>query len=164
MKKLFLIICLVCPILIAYSQVDTIKVKKTPQVSLEPTDTDEEPLAEDAVLTFVEQMPDFPGGEQARFRFVADNINFPKTAIEKGIGGTCYVTFVVEKDGSISNVRVLRGVAGCPECDLESVRVIAMMPKWKPGRQNGREVRVQYNLPIKFKVTNPPPPKEQKKQ
>lgn len=92
--------------------------------------------------TIVEQMPEM---EDMRI-FIAQNIVYPVDAVN----GTTYVNFIVEKDGSINRVRVIRGNPNCPQCDAEAVRVIKMMPKWKPGRQNGNLVRVSYNLPIKF--------------
>jgi protein TonB len=108
-----------------------------------------EPVIE-APLTIVEQMPTFPGGEEEMMKFIRKSVNYPQVEREAGISGTCYVTFVVEKDGSITDVKVLRGVSGGPGCDKEAQRVIKAMPSWKPGKQNGREVRVQFNLPIKF--------------
>lgn len=99
-------------------------------------------------FTVVEQAPDFPGGDEARVKFLHDNIRFPQMARESGIEGTVYVTFVVEKNGSISNVQILRGIGG--GCDEEATRVIKQMPNWKPGKQNGQAVRVQFNMPIKF--------------
>ncbi len=96
-------------------------------------------------------MPSFVGGEVEQNKFIQKNIVFPEEERKAKIYGTCYVTFVVEKDGSITNVKILRGVAGGPGYDKESIRVVSMMPKWNPGKQNGHLVRVQYNLPIKFK-------------
>lgn len=104
----------------------------------------------EAPLTIVEQMPSFPGGEAEMMKYIQKNTQFPQVEKEAGIQGTCYVTFVVEKDGNITDVRVLRGVSGGPGCDKEAVRVVKSMPNWKAGKQNGREVRVQFNLPIKF--------------
>lgn len=106
--------------------------------------------APEAPLTIVEQMPQFPGGEAEMMKYIQKNVQYPQVEKEAGISGTCYVTFVVEKDGSITDVKVLRGVAGGPGCDKEAVRVVKSMPPWKAGKQNGREVRVQFNLPIKF--------------
>ena len=101
-------------------------------------------------LTIVEQMPTFPGGEQEMMKYIQKNVSYPQMEKEGQIQGTCYVTFVVEKDGSITDVKVLRGVSGGPGCDKEAMRVVKSMPNWKAGKQNGREVRVQFNLPIKF--------------
>jgi periplasmic protein TonB len=98
----------------------------------------------------VEESPEFPGGDNARIKFLRDNIIYPKVAKDAGISGPVHLTFVVEKDGTISNVGVLRGIGG--GCDEEATRVVSSMPKWKPGRQNGKEVRVQFNMPINFKL------------
>jgi len=108
-----------------------------------------EPVVE-APLTIVEQMPTFPGGEAEMMKYIQKNVQYPQVEKEAGISGTCYVTFVVEKNGDITDVKVLRGVSGGPGCDREAIRVVKSMPGWKPGKQNGREVRVQFNLPIKF--------------
>lgn len=96
----------------------------------------------------VQEMPEFPGGEPEMHRFLNKNITYPSFARETGISGTVYLGFVVEPDGSISNLKILRGIGG--GCEDEALRVVQMMPKWKPGRQQGHEVRVQFTLPIKF--------------
>lgn len=99
-------------------------------------------------FTVVEQMPEFPGGDQNMYKFLHDNIRYPQMAKESGIAGTVYLTFVVSKNGQISDVKVLRGIGG--GCDEEAVRVIRSMPSWIAGRQNGKSVPVQFNLPVKF--------------
>jgi periplasmic protein TonB len=112
---------------------------------------DKKPLDDDegsTPPTIVSEMPEFPGGDVARIKFFSENIKYPIAAREIGVQGPVYFTFVVEKDGSISNIKMLRGIGA--GCDEEALRVVSMMPKWKPGRQNGREVRVQFNLPISF--------------
>lgn len=113
-----------------------------------PIVEEEEEVEEMEIFTVVESMPSFPGGEAARIEFLRNNIKYPQMARESGIQGTVYVTFVVEPDGSVTDVRVLRGIGG--GCDEEAVRVIKMMPKWNPGLQRGKPVRVQFNMPIKF--------------
>jgi TonB family protein len=100
------------------------------------------------VFTVVEIMPSFPGGDDARIRFLENNIIYPQYAKEHGILGTVYVTFVVNKDGSVSDVYILRGIGG--GCDEEAVRVVKQMPKWNPGYQSGKPVRVQFNMPVRF--------------
>lgn len=100
------------------------------------------------IFTVVEQMPQFPGGEEARMKYLMENIKYPEEAKKKGIQGRVFVTFVVEKDGKISAVKVLRGIGG--GCDEEAVRVISNMPDWTPGKQRGEAVRVQFNTPIHF--------------
>jgi TonB family protein len=104
----------------------------------------------DGVYQIVEEMPKFPGGENALMDYVAKNVVYPKEAQEKGISGRVFVGFIVEKDGSVSEVKVLRGIGG--GCDEESIRVVKAMPKWKPGKQEGKPVRVSYQLPIFFKL------------
>jgi TonB family protein len=105
------------------------------------------------VFTIVEQMPGFPGGQEALFKFLGENIRYPKKALNAGIQGVVYVTFVVEQDGTISRARVLRGIGG--GCDEESLRVVNSMPTWMPGVQRGKPVRVQYNLPIRYTLREP---------
>ena len=115
-----------------------------------PTEGDgkEEVEAPQQIFTIVEQMPEFPGGEEKLFEYLGKNIKYPSMARENGITGTVYVTFVVEGNGEISDVKKLRGIGG--GCDEEAMRVVKAMPSWKAGKQNGKSVRVQYNLPIKF--------------
>jgi len=102
------------------------------------------------VFTIVEEMPSFPGGEAERNKFLADNIVYPQQATENGIQGTVYVSFVVDSKGKVTDVKVLRGIGG--GCDEEALRVVKMMPQWHPGKQNGKLVRVLFNMPIYFKL------------
>ena len=112
-----------------------------------PSDDDEE-VDEAEIFTVVESMPSFPGGMGELMKFLGQNINYPTLAKESGIQGRVFINFVVEPNGSISNVKVLRGIGG--GCDEEAVRVVKSMPKWSPGKQRGKPVRVSYNLPVKF--------------
>ena len=100
------------------------------------------------IFTVVEEQPGYPGGDESRIRFLQENIKYPEEAKELGTQGKVFVTFVVEVDGSITDVRVLRGIGS--GCDEEAIRVVKAMPKWVPGKQRGVPVRVQFNLPIKF--------------
>ena len=102
------------------------------------------------IFDVVEQQPSFPGGQSALLSWLSSNIHYPPVAEENGIQGRVVVSFVVEPDGSISNVQVVRGVD--PSLDKEAVRVTKAMPKWVPGKQNGQAVRVKYNLPVTFKL------------
>jgi periplasmic protein TonB len=113
-----------------------------------PIIVEEEEIAEDVIFTVVEDQPSFPGGEEARIRYLQENLRYPQMAREAGIQGTVFVTFVVERDGSVTDVRVIRGIGG--GCDEEAVRVVRNMPRWTPGRQRGQPVRVQFNMPIRF--------------
>lgn len=101
---------------------------------------------------FVEEMPSFPGGDSERQKFLFDNIIYPQGASENGIEGTVYIQFVVDTKGNITDVKILRGIGG--GCDEEAMRVVKMMPQWNPGRQNGRNVRVLYNMAISFKLNS----------
>lgn len=114
----------------------------------------------------VEVMPSFPGGDQARVKFMQENLSFPAEAMKKNITGKVFVNFVVKADGSIDQVKVLKGIGG--GCDEEAVRVIKMMPKWKPGMNKGKPVDVQFTMPIQFtldgkKDDKAPMPEKQKK-
>lgn len=100
------------------------------------------------IFTVVEKMPEFPGGEKALMDFLAKNIRYPETAKDLGIQGTVYISFIVDTYGNITNVEVLRGIGG--GCDEEAARVVGKMPRWSPGKQGGRPVKVQYRLPIRF--------------
>jgi protein TonB len=104
---------------------------------------------EGKIFTVVEEMPSFPGGEEKLFEYLG-KIKYPSIARENGISGRVYVTFVVDKDGKIKDAKILRGIGG--GCDEEALRVVRSMPDWKPGRQNGRNVSVQYNLPVNFNL------------
>ena len=105
---------------------------------------------ESDVYQIVEQMPEFPGGEAELFHYISKNIHYPQKAREKGIQGRVFIGFIVEKDGSISNVRNLRGVDS--ELDAEAIRVVESMPRWKPGMHRGEPVRASYQIPIWFKL------------
>jgi protein TonB len=115
-----------------------------------PVEVEEEEVQEQEIFQIVEEMPSYPGGEQKLMEFVAKNIKYPQIARETGIQGRVFVGFVVETDGSVSNVKVLRGIGG--GCDEEAMRVVKSMPKWKPGKQRGKAVRVSYMLPVNFKL------------
>jgi TonB family protein len=114
-----------------------------PSISQVITETDYSP-----VFTIVEEMPAFIGGEKARNRFLAENIRYPKEAINLRIQGTVYVSFIINSDGTVTDVRILRGIGG--GCDEEAERVVKMMPNWIPGRQNGKPVRVLFNMPLQY--------------
>ncbi|MBO7460743.1 MAG: energy transducer TonB [Bacteroidales bacterium] len=116
----------------------------------EAPEIEEEEIVEEEVFLSVEENPEFPGGTAKLLEYVQKNLKYPMMARESDIQGRVFVGFVVEKDGSISNVRVLRGIGG--GCDEEAVRVVQTLPKFKPGKQRGNPVRVQYTLPIVFKL------------
>jgi protein TonB len=105
-------------------------------------------LGQQEIFTIVEQMPEFQGGEEKLREFLSKNIKYPAMARENGISGTVYITFVVEGDGKITDVKSLRGLGG--GLTEEALRVVKMMPNWTSGKQNGKPVRVQFTLPVKF--------------
>lgn len=115
---------------------------------VEVVEQQEEVLVEQEIFTIVEDMPSFPGGEEALFKYLGSEIKYPQMAKEAGIQGTVYVTFVIGPDGKVKDIKVLRGIKG--GCDEEAIRVVKKMPAWKAGKQRGKAVPVQYNLPIKF--------------
>ena len=128
-------------------------VKKKPQEEevKKSDDVVSEDVAEpEGVFDIVEHMPSFPGGQMELMKFFAENVRYPKEAEEKGKQGRVVLTFIVEKDGSISHIDVAKKV--CEELDAEAVRVASSMPKWTPGKQNGRNVRVKFTVPVTFRL------------
>ena len=110
----------------------------------------EEELETELFGCIVETLPSFPGGERKLFEFIGKNVVYPKEAIDAGVEGQVFVEFFVEKDGSITVGKVLKGIGY--GCDEEALRVIGLMPKWEPGSQRGKRVRVRHTLPITFKL------------
>jgi protein TonB len=104
------------------------------------------------IFTVVEEMPEFPGGAMEMMKYIQKNIQYPQMAKEAGLSGKCFLKFVVNGSGNITDVTVLKGVPGCGECDREAIRVVKSMPNWKAGKQNGRAVSVFFNLPINFQL------------
>ena len=115
-----------------------------PAVQAEVTDEEE-------IFQVVEEMPEFPGGMEKLLEYLSRNIKYPTIAQEQGIQGRSVIEFVVNKDGSIVDPKVVRSLH--PKCDEEAMRVIKAMPKWKPGKQRGKPVRVKYTVPVQFKLT-----------
>jgi len=112
---------------------------------------DEKPKEEETkVFDVVEQMPSFPGGDAELMKFLHDHMKYPAVAEENGIQGRVICTFVVERDGSITDVKVIKSVD--PSLDKEAIRVLKSMPKWIPGKQNGSAVRVKYTVPVTFRL------------
>lgn len=129
MKKLIFIICLLMPTL----------VKAQTEKS-------------DEVFLSVEQMPEYPGGEDALFDFIRTNVTYPVLAKERGLQGIVYVAFVISKEGKVGDIKIMRGID--PLLDAEALRVIGKMPDWKAGYQNKKPAAVQFQVPIKFKLTD----------
>jgi protein TonB len=122
------------------------EVLKAQQVAVDEAPKEEETK----VFDVVEQMPSFPGGDAALMKFLSDHIKYPVVAEENGIQGRVIATFVVERDGSITDVKVIKSVD--PSLDKEAIRVLKSMPKWIPGKQNGSAVRVKYTVPVTFRL------------
>ena len=123
------------------------EVLKAKEVIAAPEPPKEE---ETKVFDVVEQMPSFPGGPSALFEYLSKNIKYPAVAEENGVQGRVIVTFVVERDGSITDVKVVKSVD--PSLDKEAQRVVKSMPRWIPGKQNGQAVRVKYTVPVTFRL------------
>ncbi len=119
---------------------------KKPEVTKEDVKKD----TKEEVFTFAEEMPSFPGGDGALYGFLAQNIAYPEIAKRAGVEGQVIVMFTVSKTGQIASPRVVRGIGG--GCDEEALRVVMMMPRWNPGKQNGQPVNVQVTVPIRFQL------------
>jgi protein TonB len=104
----------------------------------------------DAVFTFAQQMPEFPGGEAELMKFLSKEVKFPKSAEEDNVSGMVLVSYVVDKRGGVKDVRVERNSTGNMDCATEAVRAVKAMPNWKPAMQNGKPVNMKMNVPIKF--------------
>jgi protein TonB len=102
------------------------------------------------VFTVVEQPPVFPGGENNLKDYIKKNMQYPPAAYKEGRAGVCYLTFIVERDGSLSGIQILRGASGGADLNEEAIRLVKSMPKWSPGKQNGHLVKVAYNLAVRF--------------
>ena len=152
MKKLLFFLIILMPMMVTAQEV-------SPKDSLAAKEAEKKVLLaaqeaadkEDVVYKVVEQMPEFPGGDKALWTFLVENVKYPSVAKENGIYGRVICQFIVEKDGSISNVEAVKS-SGERSLDNEAIRVIKMMPKWKPGRQQKEPVRVRYTLPINFSL------------
>ena len=132
-------------------EINTEDDKNTEVIIQAPVEVKEEEEEEEVVFVVVEKMPEFPGGQQALFKYLSENVKYPVIAQENGIQGRVICQFVVNKDGAIVDIEVVRS-SGDASLDKEAVRVIKSMPKWKAGKQRGKAVRVKYTLPVNFKL------------
>lgn len=107
---------------------------------------------EDTIVYVADQMPEFPTGMESFQKYIEDNLKYPGSAKEDGIQGKVYLKFVVASNGAIVNIQLLRGIAGCKECDMEAVRLISQMPKWKPAKKNGKPIACYFTTPVSFKL------------
>lgn len=105
--------------------------------------------SDEKIFDVVEQPPSFPGGQAALMSYLSKNVKYPEEALKDNVQGRVIVGFIVEKDGSVSNAKIIRSVDSA--LDKEAIRIVMSMPKWTPGRQNGRNVRTKYNVPVNFK-------------
>jgi len=111
---------------------------------------DIENVPKENLIYLYDEMPSYPSGDEACLKFIQNNLHYPKKALKYNITGIVFVTFIVEADGSLTNVKLLKGIgAGCNE---EAIRLVKMMPKWNPGKSNGKNISVKYYIPIKFKI------------
>ena len=144
MKKLLPFICL----FFGTATIAQIEDRKDVKFDSLTTIEEGEITEEDEIFEFIEEQAQFPGGDRELYKFLNSKVKYPQLALDSGIKGTVYVTFIVEKDGSITDIKVARGIGG--GCDEEAVRVVRSMPRWKPGKQKGEFVRVKYTLPFQF--------------
>jgi len=140
-------------------QMESVKLETKPEVKLKPTVKSKPAVTsksktkakpETDIYTVVEKMPLYPGGEDSLFAFLGRNMKYPVGAQENGIQGKVVARFVIQKDGSIGNVEIIQSLN--PACDKEVLRLVNSLPKWTPGRQNGKLVSVWYTLPVIFKL------------
>lgn len=108
--------------------------------------------AKSEIYNVVEEPAEFPGGKAAMNQFLAKNMRYPERAVEAGLEGKCYLQFVIKKTGEITDVKVKKGVPDCRECDQEAVRIVKLMPKWTPGKSNGKAVDSYFTMPLVFKM------------
>ena len=120
------------------------------EVKYTPVEVEEEEVEEQQIFQVVEEMPEFPGGMGECMKFLGKNIKYPTISQENGVQGRVIVQFVVNRDGSIVDAKVMRGVD--PYLDKEALRVVGLMPKWAPGKQRGKAVRSQFILPVMFRL------------
>lgn len=117
---------------------------------------------EEVVFSVIENMPEFEGGEKEMTKFLMKNLNYPEQAREKGVMGNVYVSFVVNKEGKVTDAKVIKGIGS--GCDEESLRVVNLMPDWKPATQRGKAVKCRMNLPIRYNLDLSTDRKEKKKK
>jgi protein TonB len=125
-------------------------VQQTDTAISKPLDKQNEQVEDNSLFDVqsIDTPPEFRGGNEARLKYLSKNMNYPKEARNSDIQGAIYLNFIIERDGSITNVKVIRGIGG--GCDEEAARVVRNMPKWEPGLKNGKPVRVSFMMPIKF--------------
>jgi protein TonB len=145
MKKHFLLLLLLISIQLLgqTAKNGTIKIKKVDTI---------ETIFDSVNYADLDELPEFPGGNQALLTFLNSNIIYPDNAKNNGVSGTVYISFVINPDGKLTDAKIVRRSRDCSECDLEALRVILLMPDWIPGKQKGKPVKVKYMFPIKFNL------------
>lgn len=138
-------------ILIGFLPFQKLNAQDNPSIEIKTDSIPITNLEDTTAHKFVEKIPEFPGGMEKLFQYLSKNVQYPENCRKKGISGVVLVEFIVEKDGSISNIKVI--VSAHPELDAEAIRVISSFPKWTPGTQQGKPVRVFFQLPIRFTVS-----------
>jgi len=133
-------------------EIDLIDLESDENTKVEIVEIVEEAVVEDEIFYIVETMPEFPGGELALRKYIAQNVDYPVAARENDIQGKVYIRFVVTEAGAVDQVQVARGVH--PLLDAEAIRVVKGLPSWKPGEQRGKKVKVWYTVPINFQLQN----------
>ena len=133
-----------------FVSVDQDKPLPPPNIPLGTKNVPVDEEVDQAIFEVVEEQPEFPGGMEALLKYLAKNINYPESAVDNGIQGKVMVRFVVERDGSVSAVETYKSVD--PALDKEAERVVKTLPKWKPGRQQGKAVRTRYIVPVVFRL------------
>jgi TonB family protein len=156
MKKILITIAFIAACTVVQAQQPTVSPKKADpnaDIKIDMPLGDTKPDTEDPnkIFTSVEQIPVFPGGFEGFSKYLAQNIHYPADAVKNKVEGKVFLTFVVERNGSLADIKVLRGVS--PDIDAEALRVMKASPHWRPGIQNGRPVRVQFSVPISFKLS-----------
>ena len=144
MKKSIIILFFLMPVLVFCQGTSQSSAKKPNKIKTVEAEKNAD------VYKVVGQMPEFPGGKDAMFQYLVDNMKFPDAARTKKIEGLVVVNFIVDEEGKLSNIKVIKSVS--PELDREAMRMVKAMPQWKPGKHQGKEVKVNMNLPVKFKL------------
>ncbi|HJP62925.1 MAG TPA: energy transducer TonB [Mucilaginibacter sp.] len=147
MKKTLLFVLFTATIGIAHGQQST---APPPPLPAKQADPDSVAVDTNKIFRPIDQEPIFPGGMAKLYQYILKNLKYPKEALENKVQGRVLVSFIIEKDGTLTDIKVSKGLT--PETDAEAIRLIQACPKWRPGTQGGRPVRVQYIIPIKFEL------------
>lgn len=118
-----------------------------------PKPRDPEPITpQEIIYDYVDEPAEFPGGTKALLQFIKDHLKYPESALKNGIEGKCYVKLLISDKGIVKEAKLLKGIPDCPECEKEALRIMHVMPVWKPGKVNGKPVSSYYRLPVSFKL------------